>query len=324
MPTRHIIDMDLSRIGERERQATWRRWTEEKFANVEVVDLHGGPLEGYIRGVEIGHGRLVKIYSAGRRIARKAVPADEPAVTVLAQLSGLTTIERAGQGHVLTPGDICIIDGASEFDQQHSPASTFIMLQLQRSLALARRAQLVLTPITVYRSEQPAVILLRGALESAFETAPQLSQAQRELLCQVLFDLASLLSEGEDDGLGPDQRRRRDALVLIEEALGDKNFTATALAARLGISRRRLDEIFVKHVGRTVVSYIWERRLARASDMLRDVRHAAHTITEIAFEVGFEDSSHFSRTFRARFGVSPREWRNRAHAAPADASLSQQ
>ena len=36
------------------------------------------------------------------------------------------------------------------------------------------------------------------------------------------------------------------------------------------------------------------------------------SITEVAFEMGFNDSAYFARCFRQRFGVAPREWRTRA------------
>ena len=44
---------------------------------------------------------------------------------------------------------------------------------------------------------------------------------------------------------------------------------------------------------------------------LEDPRQRARSITEIALRWGFNDSAHFSRTFRARFGLSPRAVRGR-------------
>ena len=50
-------------------------------------------------------------------------------------------------------------------------------------------------------------------------------------------------------------------------------------------------------------------RLDRASDMLSDPRAAGLPVTEIAFRNGFLDAGYFTRLFRKRFGITPREWR---------------
>ena len=51
------------------------------------------------------------------------------------------------------------------------------------------------------------------------------------------------------------------------------------------------------------------QRLARTQRMLIDPRLAGRAITAIAFDAGFGDLSHFNRTFRRRFGMTPSEVR---------------
>jgi transcriptional regulator GlxA family with amidase domain len=46
--------------------------------------------------------------------------------------------------------------------------------------------------------------------------------------------------------------------------------------------------------------------------LLADPRHRHRTIGEIASLTGFVSGAHFSRAFRERFSISPREWRNTA------------
>jgi AraC-like DNA-binding protein len=62
-------------------------------------------------------------------------------------------------------------------------------------------------------------------------------------------------------------------------------------------------------MGTTPNGYILSRRLARASEMLTINPDA--TVTEIAFELGFSESSYFTRCFRQRFGTTPSKWRVR-------------
>lgn len=55
--------------------------------------------------------------------------------------------------------------------------------------------------------------------------------------------------------------------------------------------------------------WLLQRRLEHAAKLLR---HSAMNVTEIAFESGFEDVSHFSRVFKERFGAPPLAYRQSA------------
>ena len=55
--------------------------------------------------------------------------------------------------------------------------------------------------------------------------------------------------------------------------------------------------------------YVQTQRLERCKRDLADPAYQARHIGEIAFAWGFNDLAHFSRIFKQRFGVSPREWR---------------
>ena len=51
------------------------------------------------------------------------------------------------------------------------------------------------------------------------------------------------------------------------------------------------------------------RRVERCADDLRDPGQAHRPITDICFSWGFNSTSHFSRLFKERFGVTPRGYR---------------
>lgn len=75
------------------------------------------------------------------------------------------------------------------------------------------------------------------------------------------------------------------------------------LAARCGISRRRLDRLFVRHLGVPPQRYYQQLRLERARHLLR---HADLPVHEVALACGFGSASWFSRAYRAHFGHPPR------------------
>jgi AraC-like DNA-binding protein len=107
--------------------------------------------------------------------------------------------------------------------------------------------------------------------------------------------------------------RRTAVLHEIEQRSGDPGFSAAALAARLGITPRYV-HLLLKETGRTFSHHVLEQRLQRALILLRDPHWQQRRIAELAAESGFSDLSHFSRTFRRRYGMTPTQARAAAQS----------
>ncbi|GGF73213.1 HTH-type transcriptional regulator CdhR [Azorhizobium oxalatiphilum] len=74
------------------------------------------------------------------------------------------------------------------------------------------------------------------------------------------------------------------------------------LARGAGISVRQLERLFADHVGESVGGHYLSLRLDRARSLLRQT---ALPVAEVAMATGFVSTSHFSRAYKARFGLSP-------------------
>ena len=104
------------------------------------------------------------------------------------------------------------------------------------------------------------------------------------------------------------------ALLRLGEALShlERNIQNAVnleeLANIAHMSRRSFLRIFQSATGTSPLAWLIERRIERACGMLR---HSDKRVTEIAFEVGFNDSNYFTRQFRKTTGLSPREYRLR-------------
>lgn len=98
------------------------------------------------------------------------------------------------------------------------------------------------------------------------------------------------------------------AKSFIEDNIGDTTLDATKLAAAVGISLRRLQELFQKQE-RNISEWIWERRLDTAAARLLDKNYSHIQIGNLAYGCGFTSQQHFSRRFKQHFGMTPREYR---------------
>ena len=87
----------------------------------------------------------------------------------------------------------------------------------------------------------------------------------------------------------------------------DQPISRQELADTLGVSKNYLSEIFHQELGISPWDYLNRYRVQRAKDLLRTT---GHSITSIAAQVGFDDSSYFGRIFHRHVGLSPSEYRN--------------
>ncbi|HVP61432.1 MAG TPA: AraC family transcriptional regulator [Myxococcaceae bacterium] len=101
-------------------------------------------------------------------------------------------------------------------------------------------------------------------------------------------------------------RRRAVETALWVEAHADEPVQLAALSRRAGLSAFHFLRVFTRVLGVTPHQYLVAARLRRAARLLAD---PSRPVTEVAFEVGFGDLSHFVRTFRRAAGVSPGRFR---------------
>lgn len=86
------------------------------------------------------------------------------------------------------------------------------------------------------------------------------------------------------------------------EATVEEPQARTALANLAGVSLRQLERLFAAHLGESLNDCYRRIRLDQAAQLLRKT---GLSVTSVALACGFRSSSHFSRAFKARHGVSP-------------------
>jgi AraC-like DNA-binding protein len=159
-------------------------------------------------------------------------------------------------------------------------------------------------------SNTEALRLLAGYVD-LLRREPDLSD--REAIAVVvthIHDLMALALGATRDGttlaLGRGVRaaRLKAMQAYICENLATRSLSVQGVAAHYGLSPRYIHMLF-EGEGTTFSTFVREQRLLQAHTMLRSPRYAGHSISSIAFAVGFGDLSHFNRSFRGRFGASP-------------------
>lgn len=94
--------------------------------------------------------------------------------------------------------------------------------------------------------------------------------------------------------------------AVVHARLEDDDFSVAALAEAMHMSPRHLHRKISQATGHAPAVFIRTLRLERAA-LLLVTKH--DTIASVAYAVGFSDPSHFSKTFRQQFGLSPSAYR---------------
>ena len=92
----------------------------------------------------------------------------------------------------------------------------------------------------------------------------------------------------------------------IEEHLA-ADISLTQLATVAGMSAHYFAELFRQSTGHAPYRYVLLRKIERAKQILR---HPQRSVLDVALDVGFQNPSHFARTFRKFVGVSPSQFRS--------------
>ncbi len=229
----------------------------------------------------------------------------------------------------LTGGDVFVIQGHGEHEYQnlqdlhlvnilYQPNQLKIMLLDLPSVA-GYHALFTLEP-----SRQPAGGRLHLNIKELAHINGLVDQLENELKHREagfafvatahFMQIIGVLSRCYGRSPSPDAR----ALLRIGEALShlEKNVCCDVnldeLASIAHMSRRSFLRVFQSATGSSPLTWQIGQRMIRACSLLRNTDKR---VTEIAFEVGFNDSNYFTRQFRKNTGVSPRNYRLRQGVA---------
>ncbi|HEX6661684.1 MAG TPA: AraC family transcriptional regulator [Sphingomicrobium sp.] len=159
----------------------------------------------------------------------------------------------------------------------------------------------------------PALLLLRRYLNALFKSDALDSPDLRPIATAHLHDLAALAlganSRAEEMAQGRGVRAAR-LQAIKADVLGrlPEEVTIGQIAAHHQLTARYIRMLFAVE-GTTFTDFVRDARLDRAHRMLLNRAFDRRLISEIAFEVGFNDLSYFNRAFRRRFDETPSEAR---------------
>ena len=104
-----------------------------------------------------------------------------------------------------------------------------------------------------------------------------------------------------------DKKFIQNALIIINEQISNSSFSVEEFAEGMNISRSLLHKKLSSLIGESPGELIKRIRLKKAAKL---IEQNSSNITEVAFEVGFNNSSYFTECFKKQYGVSPSQFKH--------------
>lgn len=144
-------------------------------------------------------------------------------------------------------------------------------------------------------------ILTSNFVSSAVKSVENFSNQSRFMLNKLLQYRDSKMQSRYGDMIMKAKR-------YIDENYNDQNICLRLVAEEVAVSPNHFSAVFSQECGQSFIEYLTSVRLEHAKSLLQKSEMKS---TDIAYEVGFNDSHYFSFIFKKNTGLSPKEYRQK-------------
>lgn len=300
-PGRSVIGLDA-----------WNTMVASNFDNL-VVDADREGFEGRMDVRDLGGMDLSMVASSAAVVRRgRSAMARRPYFKLHVQDVGRSLNLQEGREAVLDEGDLMLCDPARPYTIRFNDANRMLVLRIPSERLAERMGDPEALCGRRLAGDSLAGALLTSFIRTLWANAGQGAAPVGEAVQEAALSLLSAAA-GEScdtarcDMDGGHQGAKARIKRFIDENLCDPDLSVGRVACALGVSPRYVQMVFAG-MATTPLAYIRRKRLERAARALRDARGGCN-ITDLSFSLGFNDLSHFSRAFKAFYGVGPREFR---------------
>ncbi|MDT0468147.1 helix-turn-helix domain-containing protein [Streptomyces gibsoniae] len=314
-----------------DRNTAWESGLRRWLGPLRVVPQQpAAPFQGTLWASDLAYVRMLSVEADPLRLsrtARLAAAAPDPRLVLALQVSGTAALLQDGHSTSVGPGELAVVDMLRPFSLEQRGRFRMHLIRVPRRAIgpAALRVEHVTGRASATDSGVAALLSLL-LLELVRETDPAPARIGDRLAGHVADLLATFIDEQtlEYGRTQPvDARRHLIAQIRrhIDANLRDPALAPATIAAAHRISLRYLHLLF-EDEDTTVRKLIQRRRVEECARELTRRRHAAPTISAVARGWGFQNTAHFSRSFKAMFGQSPRDWRAAGSQPAVDVSRS--
>jgi len=315
-PDNRLLKFSSDRYPADDRRVAWEEILARKLFRLEVISPVEAPYRAHaslrlLPGLRFGAGDFGA--SINRR-SKSIVNNDNDDFAMVINLEGELDARQRGREIVLDAGDAYLM-ACSEEGVYARPGRGRVLFARFPHKALAP-----LVPSLYDRVARPipraneALGLLTSYVRVLEDNQALATPDLRALVTRHVYDLLALvLNPSRDQMAAAEDGLRAGRLnaikAYVQAHLDVHTLSVTDAASHAHLSPRQVQRLFETE-GMTFSAYVLQERLQKVYGELIDPR-CCRGVSDIAYDAGFGDISHFNRAFRRRFGASPTEVRHR-------------
>jgi AraC-like DNA-binding protein len=222
---------------------------------------------------------------------------------------GSATITSNGARLEIHAGMVAVFASPLPLFVDSSESTDLLILRMPVELAGPFDTSLRLAHGRSWATQEGTASLVGRVLDGLSAGLHDFEQANQLRLASLLVGMISLMCADSN----ADPHSFRDSLLerskeFVEDHLADPDLTPDRIALAHNVSTRTLHRLFESD-GQTIGSWIRTRRLEMCRVELLDASLSDVPVSAIGSRWGLCDAAHFSRLFKAAFGLSPRSYR---------------
>ncbi len=304
-------------VAQNQRLAFWTDMVCDTYVQLDCEPPAGASsVEGDIVANQLATLHLSRVTASAQRVSRtpaKIARASEDYLLVSIQTQGQGVVSQDGRDAILAPGDFALYDSTRPYTLTFDGAFQQYVLMLPGPMlrtALRETERLTATTVHGDRGAGHLMIQMIQTLAADIDTlAPESATAVADSVAQILVaGLAALPQARKPPTTQLNAYYREQIKALVQQRLCDPELSVAAIAAQMRVSASTVHRAWGGE-SCSLSDWIWARRLDGAKRDLADLSLGARSVSDIAYRWGFSDAAHFSRSFKARFGCTPRELR---------------
>lgn len=272
------------------------------------------PFHGSIERRKVGGLELTLFSSSAlsfNKFPPENVKPENRACIVITQLGGVRQYQQSGRVAVLKKGDTTLIDSGLPWASTCSGDCARLYLRIPLPLLERKFRDIRIPNATRISGARGLGTTLFHLMNSLYQQAANFSEQEGATAVEAYLKILAAcvgLSRSEQGSAECRSASFSRIIYYINQHLTETTLCPAEIASAAGISVRHLHRLFSRR-GSSVNDWIRIQRLKHCWQELTDPRARRRTITEIALYWGFNDSAHFSHSFKKQFGISPRSAR---------------
>lgn len=307
------VVFDSALVAERDRIGFACEEYARKALKVDLEVRDDAPFRLRMCARTYGGVRLAVIQSTPYRVARTRPLIDDgdDRIGLVFPLAGRFGGEQGGRSIAVRRGEATVM--ASDLTGWFGTPSggAFLTIRISPDLLASSARELVLRAGCTVRPSRVGFDLVRAYLSTlnlrAADVPPAIAEAAGRHLAEIAAHAITAREDAANPRLGGEGLRTARvaaARAHIAAHFADPGYDVAACASHVGVSVRYL-QVMLEADGTRFGEQLMQLRLEHARRLLVDPANAGLRVTDVAFDSGFSDVSHFNRRFRARFGESP-------------------